>query len=107
MTTPDIPEVAVSAAHAAADACSFSHRPDGPWACCTTAGLAAALPHLGLKPEFGLLRRGDATPHPYPTLDHAEHARQQEPGCGPDGLAELHVRYVTAWERASSERRPR
>lgn len=107
MTTPELPQAAVDAAAAAIEdvhsSCDCPEHLDE----YARAALTAALPHLGFRPEFGLRRRGDFTPHPYPSLDHAENARRTEPGRGPDGLAELFARYVTNWHPASTDRRSR
>lgn len=57
MTTPDIPGAAVAAAHAAVALCHEDHPSSAktPWACCITAGLAAALPHLGeTRTQYGV-----------------------------------------------------
>lgn len=114
--TPSIPDAAVQAAAeqlherlcAAGPSTCGGHEHVEAMKPMAAAALAVALPRLGgIGPEFGLLRRGDSSPCPYPSLDHAENARRTEPGRDPDGRAELFVRYVTTWYRSANARRPR
>lgn len=99
MTTTPIPEAAVAAAHAAGDACSFSHRPDGPWACCTEAALAAALPLLG-DTEWAV--HCDTADRYIAAPDEAA-ARDMLGWHGCDGTHRIMARTVTSWTEAPGE----